>query len=443
MQALQSPSSELFRGRRERFLEQLGDGVAVLPAAPEIYKSRDTEVPFRQDSDFYYLTGFGEPGAVAVFSPHDPEHRFTLFVRPRDPERENWSGPRAGVEGARDLFGADAAYALPELDGRLKGLLEPADRIWYALGRGGPLDRQVVDLLTGFRRSRPRTGRGPWGVEDPERVLGRMRMIKDEHEIGCIRRAAEITGAGHRAAMRAGHAGIGEWEIEAALHFSFRSAGATGPAYPSIVASGANARVLHYTANNRRAGDGDLVLLDAGAEYAMYCADITRTWPISGRFSGAQRAVYELVLAAEEAALAVVAPGTSVAGVHDAAVRTLTEGLVDLGLLNGDVAGLIESGAYKRFYLHQTSHWLGLDVHDVGAYREAAGPVVLEPGMVLTVEPGLYIPDDDDIPEHFRGIAVRIEDDALVTVEGREILTRGVPVAPEEVEALARTREPE
>lgn len=433
---------DIFQERRKRFLERLGDGVAVLPAAPEVYRSRDTEVPFRQDSDFYYLTGFGEPGAVAVLSPHDPEHRFTLFVRPRDPERESWTGSRAGVEGARERFRADAAYPIAEMEHRLKGLLEPADRIWYALGRGGSLDRRVVELLSGFRRSRPRQGRGPWGVHDPDQVLGPMRMIKDNSEIAFIRRAAEITAAGHRRAMAVAQPGTGEWQIEAALHFAFRSAGATGPAYPSIVASGPNARVLHYTANNRLAADGDLVLLDAGAEYAMYCADITRTWPISGRFTGPQRAVYELVLAAEEAALAAVAPGSSVADVHDAAVRTLTQGMVDLGLLTGDVAGLIQAGAHKRFYTHQTSHWLGLDVHDVGIYRNAAGPVLLEPGMVLTVEPGLYIPDDDDVPQHFRGIAVRIEDDALVTTEGREILTRGVPVAPEEVEALARTRDP-
>ncbi len=432
------PSHEVFRARRARFLEQIGDGVAVLPAAPELYKSGDTEVPFRQDSDFFYLTGFPEPGAVAVLSPHDAEHRFTLFVRPRDPERESWSGPRAGVEGARDSFGADAAYALAELDQRLKGLLEPADRIWYALGRSPEMDRRIVHLLADFRRSRPRSGRGPRGVEDPDRVLGPMRMIKDTHEIACIRRAAEITAAGHCQAMGAAHPGAGEWEIEAALHFAFRSAGATGPAYPSIVASGPNGRVLHYTSNDRRAGAGDLVLLDAGAEYAMYCADITRTWPVSGRFTAPQRAVYELVLAAEQAGLAAVAPGASVAGIHDVAVRALTQGLVDLGLLTGDVSGLIESGAYKRFYMHQTSHWLGLDVHDAGIYRDAAGPVVLEPGMVLTVEPGLYIPQEDDVPQDFRGIAVRIEDNALVTRQGREILTRGVPVAPEEVEVLAR-----
>ena len=425
-----------FRERRERFLERIGNGVAVLPAAAPLIKSRDTELGFRQNSDLFYLTGVTEPEAVAVLSPHDPACRFTLFVRPRDPEREVWDGARVGVERAAEQFGADAVHPIGELDRHIRGLVEPADRIWYALGAHPRMDGRIIELLAGFRHSRQRSGRGPTGIEDPDRVLGPMRMVKDVEELACLRRAAEISAEGHLAAIRAGRPGAGEWEIEAALQFAFRAAGATGPAFASIVASGPNAGVLHYVANDRRVEPGELVLVDAGAEYRMYCADITRTWPTSGRFTDAQRAVYDVVLAAEEAGIAAARPGESVTAAHDAALRVLVDGMRELGLLQGSTDELIESGAYKRFYIHQTSHWLGLDVHDVGPYRESGEPVILEADMVLTVEPGLYIPDADDVPPALRGIGVRIEDDVLVTASGNEVLTRGVPVAAQELEQL-------
>lgn len=428
---------ELFAERRKRYLAEAEGGVTVLAAAPELIKSRDTEVRYRPDSDLFYLTGFEEPEAVAVLTPHDPEHRFTLFVRPRDPEREAWNGTRAGVEGAREQYGADAAYPIDELARRLPSLLERSDRILYALGSDTALDRQVTDALVGFRRSRPRSGRGPAVVADPETILAGMRMIKDADEIERMRVAARIAAEGHRAAMAVCGPGVGEWEMQAALEGTFRALGATGPAFPSIVGSGGNAATLHYVVNDRRVQAGELVLIDAGAEFRMYASDISRTFPASGRFSDAQRRLYGTVLAALEAAIGAIRPGAPIGAVHDAAVRALVEGLVGLGLLQGEPEKLIEGGAHKRFYMHQTSHWLGLDVHDVGPYTEAEESVALRPGMVLTVEPGIYIaPGAPDVPEHFRGVGIRIEDDVLVTEDGHEILTRGVPVAPDEIEAL-------
>jgi Xaa-Pro aminopeptidase len=426
----------LFASRRERLLERIGDGVAIVPAAPELMRSRDTELPYRQSSDLHYLTGFPEPGAVAVLTPQDPAHRFTLFVRDRDPEREAWSGPRAGVEGARELHGADAAYPIAELEQHLPRLLRAADRIHYPLGVDPVLDRRMTAAIEEARRSRQRGGQGPIGLEDLEASLGGLRRVKDPHEIEMIRTAARISAAGHRAAMARAAPGVGEWEIEAAMEGAFRSHGATGPAFPSIVGSGPRATILHYVANDRRTSDGDLVLVDAGAEWGMYCGDISRTFPVSGRFTRPQREIYEVVLAAEEAGIAAALPGAPVTAVHDAAVAVLVRGMVRLGLLTGDEASLVRDRAYRRFYVHQTSHWLGIDVHDVGLYHEDGEPVTLEPGMVLTVEPGLYLPAGaDDLPERYRGIGVRIEDDVLITDAGNEVLTRDVPVAPDEVEA--------
>lgn len=429
--------TDTFRRRRERFLSEIGEGVAVLAAAPELHKSRDTEVRYRADSDLFYLTGFAEPEAVVVLTPHDEEHRFTLFVRERDAAKEAWTGPRAGVEGARERFGASAAYPISELPERLPKLLEPGDAVWYSLGMSAALDRQVTDALVHFRVSRPRSGKGPWDIRDPARLLDAMRLIKEPGEVAAIREAARISAKGHLAAMRAARPGMGEWEIEAAVEGTFRRMGAWGPSFPTIVGSGVNATVLHYVTNDRVVADGDLVLVDAGAERALYCGDITRTWPVNGRFTSAQRALYEVVLAAEEAAIAVVRPGVRFSEIHDTAVRVLVDGMLRLGLLEGEPEKLIEDGAHKRFYLHQTSHWLGMDVHDAGPYRHRDGSwIELAPGMVLTVEPGLYVPVADDVPAEFRGIGIRIEDDVVVTADGHEVLTRMVPVDPGELERL-------
>jgi Xaa-Pro aminopeptidase len=431
------PPAGTFRARRERLLERLGGGVAVFPAALPLHKSRDTEIRFRQDSDFHYLTGFGEPGAVAVLSPHDADHRFTLFVRPREPERERWDGPRAGVEGARERFGADAAYPIAELGARLRDLLEPAEEVVCPLGVDSALEGRLLELLAGFRRTRPRSGRGPLRLVDADAALAPLRMVKEPWEVERLRAAAELSAAGHHAALARARPGVGEWELEAVLAATFRGGGGAGAAFPSIVGSGPNATVLHHTANDRRTEAGELVLIDAGAELDMYCGDITRTFPVSGRWEERQLAVYDVVLAAQAAALAAVRPGAPIAALHDAALRVLVEGMLQLRLLRGDADGVIESGAYKSFYMHQTSHWLGLDVHDVGPYRTADGPTLLRPGMVLTLEPGLYVPADaEGAPVELRGIGVRIEDDVLVTSGGHEVLTRAVPVEPAALAAL-------
>ncbi|HEX8362049.1 MAG TPA: aminopeptidase P N-terminal domain-containing protein [Longimicrobium sp.] len=431
-------TSEIHRLRRERFLGEIGGGVAILCALPELVKSRDTEIRYRPDSDLFYLTGFAEPGTVAVLTPHDAEHRLTLFVRARNPERELWDGPRAGPEGAREKFGATAAYPLTELDERLRGLLEPADAIVYSLGSDAAMDGRVTELLRGFRRTRPRSGKGPADVRDPATVLDRMRTIKEPGELDQIRASAEISARAHAAAMRMARPGVGEWELEARIDSTFRAAGPTaGTAFPTIVGSGTNATVLHYVDNARRTGDGDLVLIDAGAALGLYCSDITRTFPVNGRFTPAQREVYEVVLAAEEAAIAAIQPGAPFTAIHEAARRILVQGMIDFGLVTGTVDEVIEAKAHQRYFMHQTSHFLGLDVHDVGAYAAADGsPVALEPGMLLTVEPGLYIPDAEDVPERYRGIGVRIEDDVIVTTDGHEVITRAVPVHPDEIESL-------
>jgi len=429
--------AEVFRKRRERFLDAIGDGVAILPASPELFRSGDSEHRYRPNSDLHYLTGFAEPETVALLTPHDPEYRLTLFVRARDPEKEAWTGARAGVEGARERFGADAAYPIAELDERLEELLRPADRVLYALGADRSLDRTVIALLQSFRRSRVRSGEGPTGVEDPGTVLHPMRRIKDDFELMRMRQAAGISAAAHRAAMGALAPGRGEWEVEAILEMEFRTRGGAGPAFAPIVAAGVHGTVLHYVHNDGVIGPDDLVLIDAGAELGMYAADITRTTPASGRFTPEQRAVYEVVLAAEEAAIEAVEPGSGADDPHQAALRVLVEGMVELGLLEGPPEDRIEDRGYRKFFMHRTSHWLGMDVHDVGAYVEDGKPVTLRPGMVLTIEPGIYIsPHVDGVPEALRGIGVRIEDDVEVTGDGHRVTTRGVPVAPDEIEAL-------
>ena len=432
------PPPSTFRERRERLLQALGDAVAVVPAAAVMHRSRDTEAPFRQDSDFYYLTGFGEPDALAVLTPHDEEHRFTLFVRARDPEREVWSGKRAGEEGARECFAADAAYPLDELGERLPELAKPASRIVYPLGRSSELDRRMLELFGTLRDGRPRSGQGPTGLHDLDAELAPLRLVKDRWEVERIRAAAALSARGQLAAARAIGPEVGEWEVAAAVEGVFRRAGG-GPAFPSIVGSGPNATVLHYVANDRRLRTGELVLVDAGAELGMYAGDITRTYPVGGRFSAAQRALYEVVLAAEEAAIAGVRPRAANTLIHQTAVRVLVDGLLDLGILQGDTETILEEEEYKPFFMHRTSHWLGLDVHDVGQYREGDTDVELVPGMVLTVEPGIYVaPDAEDVPDGFRGVGIRLEDDLLVTAEGHEILTRDVPIVADEVEALVR-----
>jgi Xaa-Pro aminopeptidase len=429
------------RAHREAAMATLaatGGGVALLRTGAERIRNRDVHFRFRPDSDFWYLTGFPEPDAVAVLRPDADTERYVLFVRPRDPELETWNGRRAGVEGAIELYGADAAFPIEALDTELPRLLRGAPRVLYAAGEDLDFDRK---LLAWLRDSHVRSRDGvkmPEAVVHPGSILHELRLIKSAEEIAIMRRCAELTDKGHRAAMSALRPGLGEWEIEALVDGTFRGGGGWGPGYPSICASGRNATILHYNTNNERVPDGAMMLLDAGCEIDGYTADVTRCFPSNGGFTAPQKELYEVVLAAQLAAVEHVAPGRPFLSVHEVALGRLVQGLIDLELLPAGVDAAIASGAYRTYYMHRTSHWLGLDVHDVGAYYDAAResrPLV--PGMVLTVEPGLYVPEHDErAPERFRGLGVRIEDDVLVTAQGHEVLTAAVPKSVADVEAL-------
>jgi Xaa-Pro aminopeptidase len=426
------------RQQLAEFMRRMGpNSVAILPAAREATRSNDTEYRFRQDSDFYYLTGFNEPDAVAVVAP-SREERYTLFVRPRDKEKEVWTGRRAGVEGAKEKFGADAAYSVEEFQEKLGELLDGARNLYYRLGNGNPeLDQTIIRQIARMRALGRRGVRPPHSVVDPGAILHEMRLVKTEEEIALMQRAADIAAEAHREAMRATRPGMKEYEIEALIEYVFRKSGASAPAYNSIVGGGANATVLHYTSNDAELRDGELVLIDAGAEYEGFASDITRTFPVRGRFSQAQRDIYRLVLDCQEQCIRMVAPGVTMKEMHERSVEILTEGMVRLGLLRGDVKKLIEEEQYKKFYMHRLGHYLGMDVHDVGLYHQDGQPRPVEAGMVMTVEPGLYVPEDaEDVPDEYRGIGVRIEDDVLVTPEGYRVLTDKAPKGVEEIESL-------
>jgi Xaa-Pro aminopeptidase len=430
-----------FQQRRQNLLQKIATGVGVFRSAPTAVMHNDVEYNFRQDSNFFYLTGFNEPEAVAVLAPNHPEHQFILFVRPKDPEKETWSGRRVGVDAAKSLYGADVVYPIAELDEKLPGYLQTGDKIYYGLGRDQGFDQTILGHYQRLLSTYHKRGTGPIALADPGPILNPLRLIKSETELGMMRQAIAITVEAHNLARDLAKPGRYEYEIQAEMERLFRLKGGDGPAYPSIVASGDNACILHYTENTRQLQTGDLMLIDAGCAYGYYNADITRTFPVSGQFSAQQQALYELVLAAQTAAIAQARPGNTFNQVHDAAVRVLVTGLVDLGLLQGDVDTLIseepepEKQKYKPFYMHKTSHWLGLDVHDVGVYRHNPETwATLQPGQVLTVEPGLYISpdiqlaeDQPSVPEIWRGIGIRIEDDVLVTADGHEVLTRDVP----------------
>jgi Xaa-Pro aminopeptidase len=429
----------MYAERRRRFLEAIGEGaVAILLGARPATRSHDTHYPFRQDSDFWYLTGFAHPNAVAVLR-GGVSPRFSLFVEPREREAETWNGFRPGLEGAVRDFGADDARPTGEFLQALPDLIAGAQRIHHVLGRDPAVDARLVQTLDSMRL-RSRAGLVPAAeIVDPRSVIHEMRLRKSDDEMATMRRGAAITREAHAAAARIAQPGAFEYELEAVLDYTFRRNGATGPAYASIVGGGANATTLHYVRNDQKLEADRLVLIDAGCELAGYASDVTRCYPVGGSFRGADRDVYEVVLAAQLAALAVARPGATLAAIHDTAVRSLTRGLVDLGLLQGSVDELIEKQAYRRYYMHNTSHWLGLDVHDVGAYVQAGAPRPLEPGMVFTVEPGLYVPaDDEQAPAQLRGIGVRIEDDVLVTRDGIEVLTAAIPKSVPDVEAWVR-----
>jgi len=414
-------------------LEQIPGAGLVLFSNPERIRNNDVEHEYRQDSDFHYLSGYAEPDSVLVLRHEAP--RFTLFVRPRDPDREVWDGPRAGVDGAMQRFGADAAHPIAELGERLPGLLSGLDAVHYRLGRERAQDDVLLKTLEGVRRLARRGVRAPETIVNPALVLHEMRLRKEPAEIELMRRAAAITREGHVAAMAFTRPDAFEYETEAVLGSIFRRNGAERHAYSPIVGSGPNATILHYRSNDRRMQAGELLLIDAGCEFGYYASDVTRTFPVSGKFSGPQRAVYEIVLRAELEAIAACRIGASVEAPHDVALRVLTEGLIELKLIEGPLSSAIEQGLYKPWYMHRTSHWLGMDVHDVGNYHVGGKPRSLEPGMVLTVEPGLYFSATDErVPAPFRGIGIRIEDDVLVTESDPEVLTGSIPKHPDEVE---------
>lgn len=422
-----------YRQRREQLMAKIGSGTAIFRSAPAAVMHNDVEYAYRQDSDFFYLTGFNEAEAVAVLAPHHEEHKFVLFVQPKDLEKETWHGYRAGVEGAKELYGADEAFPIAELAEKLPKYLEKADRIYYHFGRDRTFDQTVLNHWQRLMATYPKRGTGPTAVEDSNIILHPMRLVKSETELALMRKAANISVAAHNRAQEFAKPGRYEYEIQAEIEHTFGLNGCT-PAYPSIVASGYNSCVLHYIENNRQIQENDLLLIDAGCACDYYNADITRTFPVSGKFTTEQQIIYDLVLQAQLQAISQVYPGNPYSKIHETAVRVLVEGLMDLKLLVGDIEEIIKEEKYKPFYMHRTGHWLGLDVHDVGVYQYGENPQVLQPGQVLTVEPGIYISPyikpvegQPEVPEKWRGIGVRIEDDVLVTLEGQEVLTAGVP----------------
>ena len=423
--------------RRKQLMRIAGDDtILILPAAPERVRSRDTHYPYRQDSDLLYLTGFPEPEAVLVLVPGRAHGETVLFCRERDPDREGWDGPRFGTEGAVEAFGLDDAYPITDLDDILPGLLEGRSRVYYHFGRDAEFDLKLIGWVNRVRAMMKMGNKPPHEFLELGHLLDELRLFKDRDELRFMQRAADISVGAHEAAMRAVRPGMHEYELQAEVERVFRANDAV-PAYGSIVGAGANGCVLHYVANNGPVRDGDLVLIDAGAEYGGYAADITRTFPANGRFGKEQRILHDLVCAAPPAALEQAQPGVPYQAGHDAAVETLTEGLLRNGLLKGRLAKNVADGSYRRFYRHKTGHWLGIDVHDVGEYRIEGESRLLEPGMVFTIEPGLYIPPDDtSVAAKWRGIGIRIEDDVLVTKDGHKVLTDGLARGADEVEAF-------
>ncbi|GAB7528213.1 Xaa-Pro aminopeptidase [Pseudomonas sp. 3A(2025)] len=431
------PKSEYARRRKALMAQMEPDSIAILPAAAVAIRNRDVEHVYRQDSDFQYLSGFPEPEAVVVLIPGREYGEYVLFCRERNPERELWDGLRAGQEGAVRDYGADDAFPINDIDDILPGLIEGRDRVYSAMGSNPEFDRHLMEWINTIRSKAHLGAQPPNEFVALDHLLHDMRLYKSAAEVKVMRYAAQVSARAHVRAMQASRAGLHEFSLEAELEYEFRKGGARMPAYGSIVASGRNACILHYQENNAALKDGDLVLIDAGCEIDCYASDITRTFPVSGRFSPEQKAIYELVLKAQHAAFEAIGPGRHWNEAHEATVRVITAGLVELGLLKGDVETLIASDAHKAFYMHRAGHWLGMDVHDVGDYKVGGQWRVLEPGMALTVEPGIYIATDNKtVAKKWRGIGVRIEDDVVVTRQGCDILSRDVPKTVAEIEAL-------
>ena len=426
-----------FRKRRKKFMDMLGDdSIAIMPAAPKRIRNRDVTFRYRPDSDFYYLSGFAEPEAVIALIPGRGQGEFVLFCRERSPEQEIWHGARAGLEGACKDYGADDAYPITDLDDILPGLLENKERIYYTMGNNTVFDQRVLGWVNQVRVKARKGIHAPEQFVSLNHILHDLRLYKSRHEISMLRKAATISAKAHVRAMKSCRLGMMEYQIEAELVHEFMRQGAYSAAYPSIVGSGLNSCVLHYIDNSRELKDGDILLIDAGAEYEYYASDVTRTFPVNGQFNSRQSAVYDIVLAAQLAAIDAVKPGNHWAQPHDAAVEVLTEGLVALGILKGNPQELIKEKAYSGYFMHKTGHWLGMDVHDVGDYKIGEEWRLLEPGMVMTVEPGLYFPPQQGLAREWWNIGVRIEDDVLVTKTGNDVLSKDAPKSIAEIEAL-------
>ncbi|NJM57544.1 MAG: M24 family metallopeptidase [Synechococcales cyanobacterium RU_4_20] len=431
-----------YRQRRSQLLEKLGTSTAIFRSAPQAVMHNDVEYHFRQDSAFYYLTGCNEPDAVAVFAPHHETHPFVMFVRPKDIKAETWSGRRTGVELAKQVWGADEVFSITELDEKLPEYLKKADRIYYHLGHDEAFNTTVIQHWRKLMRGVQKHGVGPIALEDSSQVLDGLRLVKSEAELALMRRAVAIAAEAHNFARTFAQVGHYEWQIQAEMEYIFRKRGALGPAYPSIVASGENACILHYVENNCQIGENELLLIDAGCSVDYYNSDITRTFPVSGQFTEEQGILYDLVLKAQKAAIAQVQPGHGFNRPHDTAVSILVDGLLELGLLTGNQEEIIKEEKYKHLYMHRTGHWLGLDVHDVGSYKHNETEWrQFQAGQVVTVEPGVYIsptiesPEGQpEIPQRWRGIGIRIEDDVLVTATGHEVLSGAIPKERAELE---------
>lgn len=433
--------SKEYQSRRRSFMNQMGDGsIAIIPGAREKVRSRDTNYAFRQDSDFSYLTGFPEPDAVAVLVPGRAQGEFIIFCRDKNREREIWDGYRQGPEGAREKFGADDAFPIDDMDDILPGLVEGREKVFFSMGKHSELDRQLLQWLKDIRGQSRSGASAPEEIVDPDHLLHEMRLIKSTAEIKIMRKAGRISADAHCRAMKISQPGMHEYQLQAEIEYHFASQGAPAPAYSSIVGAGQNGCVLHYIENATEMRDGDLVLIDAGAEYMGYAADITRTFPVNGRFSDEQKAIYEIVLDAQIAAIDAARPGRRFNEPHEASVRVITEGLRGLGILKGNLEELIANRAYFDFYMHRAGHWLGMDVHDVGDYKVDGSESdwrEFEAGMVTTIEPGIYIQaDNTNVEERWRGIGIRIEDDILIRKDGQENLTDAVPKSVEDIESL-------
>ena len=428
---------EYARRRRQLMREMEPDTIAVIPSANELLRNGDVHYPFRQDSDFLYLTGFSEPEAVIVLVPQREQGEYIIFCREKDREQETWHGRRAGQEGAVAHYGADDSFPISDINDILPGLMENREKVFYTMGRYPEFDKHMLEWVNRVKQNSRAGVKAPTGFVALEYLLNEMRLFKTAPEQKQMRKAAKIASTAHCRAMQACEPGKAEYQLEAELLYEFHRQGAEA-AYPSIVGGGENGCILHYTENTAELKEGDLVLIDAGAEYQGYASDLTRTFPVNGEFSGAQREVYEIVLAAQQAAIDVATPGNHWNDPHEAAVKEITQGLMDIGLLKGSQTNLIKEAAYKRFYMHRTGHWLGMDVHDVGDYKVTQEWRLLEPGMVMTIEPGIYINADKDVPKEFHNIGIRIEDDVLLAQDGNDVLTQDAPKTIADIEAEMR-----